>query len=102
MAANRTGMTRATAVAEPLRKMRIAAARAPTADQTLSAAVRHNAIDVIWAEMTTRRIHAQSRSAPLLNGCRIAFRTVSRYLAVIATNQRRVINLLAFKICFGA
>src|SRR5262245_49448795 len=52
--------------------------------------------------MTVRSIHAQSRSAPLLKGCRRALRTVSTYLVVIATNQRRVISLLAPKICFVA
>src|SRR5439155_1109854 len=97
-AASKIGTLRAASNAEPLRKTRIAPTTTPALNQTRSARARHKAIDVIWAEMTARRIHAQSRSAPLLNGCRSAFRTVSTYLAVIATNQRRVINLVALKI----
>src|SRR5262245_59229564 len=101
-AANRTGTPRANAGAEPLRKIRTAANTAPAPIQTRSALVRHNAMDVIWAEMMTRRIQAQSRSEPLLKGCSSALRTVSTYLAVIATNQRRIISRLAPKICFVA
>src|SRR4030095_15415459 len=71
-AANRTGTPRANAGAEPLRKMRMAANTAPAAVQTRKALVRHKAIDVIWAEMMARKIHAQSRSEPLLKGCRSA------------------------------
>src|SRR5262245_11749782 len=97
-AANRTAAPPATAEAEPLRTMRIAATIAPEPNHTFRARARHNAIDTICIDMTARRSHAQSRSAPLLNGWRTAFRTVSTYRTVIATNQRRGKNLLAFKI----